>query len=145
MRTVVALENSSCARCHNALLAALREKEHVQRVWSDFSAGCLVIEHEDDPDALVSVVRAAGRAVAVAASGQRVMVSLDGHEEAECQMPEDTAGARQKEGLATALVTSAVGGATRSAARPAPGPVRWAVRVLAELFRVVFRLPSGPR
>ena len=112
MRTIVALENSNCTRCHNAMLAALRERERVQRVWSDFSNGCLVIEHEDDPDALVSLITTVDRAVAVAGNGERVMVSLDGHEAAKCQVSKGTIGAAA--GL-TAAADSVKGGA--------PGPI----------------------
>lgn len=116
MRTIVALENSNCTRCHNAMLATLRERERVQRVWSDFSTGCLVIEHEDDPGALVSLITTADRAVAVAANGERVMVSLDGHEAAECRASKGTVGAVAAAGLTMTPATNAGGGGP-------PGPL----------------------
>ncbi len=90
MRTLVALENANCTRCHNAMLRALRERTRVQRVWSDFSTGRLVIEHEDDPDALVSLIMSTGRAVALGGNGEKVMVSLDGHEATQCPATRDT-------------------------------------------------------
>lgn len=170
MRTMVVLENSNCTRCHNAMLVALREREGVERVWSDFSTGCLVIEHEDDPDALVSFVTTAGRAVAVAANGEKVMVSLDGHEALECQVPKGTVGVSvAAEGGAPGPVSLSPSGPPSSKTmvervsrsdsanrehgrragvrvlsreRPAPGVVP---RVLARIFRTVFRLPSVPR
>lgn len=91
MRTVIALENSNCARCHNRMLYALRATDRVQRVQSDFSTGCLVIEHDTDPEALVELITTTGRSVAVAANGERVMVTLDGHEEPECRLTADGA------------------------------------------------------
>jgi hypothetical protein len=71
----VVLENGNCVLCKNRLFSALRERKAVQRVYSDFSTGCLIIEHEDDPDALFSLLRSDGRAVALASNGERVMVS----------------------------------------------------------------------
>lgn len=94
MKTLIALENSNCTRCHNAMLSALRERPRVQRVQSDFSTGCLVIEHEDDPDALVSLITSAGRAITLGGNGERVMVSLDGHETTECPVSKDADHAR---------------------------------------------------
>jgi len=117
MRTLIALENSNCPWCHNAMLSTLREKEGVRLLRSDFSSGCLVIEHEDDLDALLSLVTTVGRAVAVAANGERMMVSLDGHEAAECQMSKDTVGGRgSAAGLTMTLATDAAGGGP-------PGPL----------------------
>lgn len=66
------------------MLAALRARERVHRVHSDFATGCLVIEHEDDPDDLVSLITSMDRAVAVASNGEMMMVSLDYHEATEC-------------------------------------------------------------
>ena len=85
MKTLIALENSNCTWCHNEMLAALREKEGVRGVQSDFSSGYLVIEHEDNPEALLSLVTTTGRAVAVADNGEREMVPTDGHGVAVCQ------------------------------------------------------------
>ncbi len=98
MRTLVELDNSNCTRCHNHMLDELRKRQRVQRVWSDFSTGCLVIEHSDDPDVLVSMITTDERAIAVAANGERVMVSLDGHGTAECPVSKSTGGA-QLEGV----------------------------------------------
>ncbi len=184
MRTVVALENANCARCHNAMLGALRGREGVRRVWSDFSSGCLVIEYEADPDALVSLVTSAGRAVAVGGNGERTMVFLDGHEALECPVSKGTDHVRSVERLETASAASSLGGGgrgyavpspsgTRSPAatvsraalsgppgdlrrgggagvrvlsreRPAPGLVLRAVRLVARMFRIAFRLTPGP-
>jgi hypothetical protein len=122
VRTIVALENSNCTRCHKAMLVALRERQGVQSVWSDFSAGCLVIEHEDDPDALVSLITTADRAVAVAANGERVMVSLDGHEAAECQVSKGTVGITGvAEGPTSATAQEAVGGGPPEPVSLSPG------------------------
>jgi hypothetical protein len=86
----VVLENGNCVLCKNRLFSALRERKAVQRVYSDFSTGCLIIEHEDDPDALFSLLRSDGRAVALASNGERVMVSLDAHETAQCPVSKET-------------------------------------------------------
>lgn len=156
MKTIVELENSSCVRCHNQMLAALRGRDDVQSVSSDFSSGCLVVEHDGNPQALVSLIAATGRAVAVAANGERVMVALDGHEAAECRAANDTEGAGSNEeremtasrggtaenGSAASDGSSHKGrGGVRAVSRPTPGPARRAVRALIRTYRAVFRLP----
>lgn len=95
----------------------------MQRVWSDFSTGCLVIEHEDDPDALVSLITSTGKAVAVGGNGERVMVSLDGHDATECPVSKDTGHARLGEkGLEMGFPASPSGaGHPGSTARSASG------------------------
>jgi hypothetical protein len=124
VKTFVALENSNCTRCHNALLGALRDRNGVQRVWSDLSTGCLVIEHKDDPDALVSLIRSEGRAVAVAANGERVMVSLDGHEATGCPVSKDAVPARSDgEAFTNTVTIPVISGAPGSIARSRP--VTW--------------------
>lgn len=80
----MAVENSNCATCHNQLLGVLREHDRVEGVRSDFSAGCLVIEHHADPSTLLSLIRSTGRAVALAANGERVMVAVDAREVSDC-------------------------------------------------------------
>lgn len=111
MKTLVELENSNCTWCHGAMLSALRQRAGVKGVWSDFSSGCLVIDHEDDPDALVALVKSTGRAVTVAGNGEKMMVSLDGHEAAECSVSNDAVRARSDEqGPAAAFPTSPPGG-----------------------------------
>lgn len=188
MRTLVALENSNCTWCNNDMLGALRERSRVQAVGFDSSAGCLVIEHEENPDSLVSLIRTEGRAVAVAANGERVMVSVDAHEAADCQVSKDTVIRAQwdeEEESSTGHATSRTGpgAAGRTASlptgiwpsegtlcpvcltdpgsgrrhggregvrvltreRPAPGLLLGAVRVLASVFRGVFRVPSVAR
>lgn len=84
MQTLLQLENGNCSFCHNKVVAELRKREHVASVHSDFSKGCLVIEHDEDPGALASLVTNTARAVEVAANGERVMVFVDAHEEQEC-------------------------------------------------------------
>ena len=84
MRTVVELENSNCTWCHHQTLAALRRRQWVQQVRSDFSTGCLEIEHRDNPGALVSLIKATDRAVALAANGEKVMIQVDAHASAQC-------------------------------------------------------------
>lgn len=157
MKTIVELENSSCIRCHNQMLVALRGREDVQSVSSDFSSGCLVVEHEGDPQALFSAITATGRAVAVAANGERLMVALDGHEAAECRVSNDTEGAGPNEerettasrtGTAEDVAGESDGprrggrGGVRVVSRPTPGPARRAVRALVRTYRVVFRGPE---
>jgi hypothetical protein len=88
-RTLVILENSNCTWCHNAMLATLREKKGVHRVRSEFSSGCLIIEHENEPDALLALIATAGHAVAVAGNGEREMVLVGGHEVRACQAATD--------------------------------------------------------
>ncbi len=79
MRTLIALENSNCTRCHNAMLVRLRSIAAVRNVQSDFASGCLVVDHNTDPDALISMVTDSGRVICVAANGEREMVAVDGH------------------------------------------------------------------
>ena len=85
MKTLIALENSNCTWCHNEMLGTLRENVGVRGVQSDFSSGCLIIEHEDDLDALLSLVTTGGRAVAVAGNGECEMVPVNGHEAGACR------------------------------------------------------------
>ena len=85
VKTLIALENSNCTWCHSEMLGTLRDKEGVRGVQSDFSSGCLVIEHEDDPDALLSLVTTADRAVVVASNGEREMAPVAGHEADACR------------------------------------------------------------
>jgi hypothetical protein len=89
MRTLVTLENSNCTWRHNAMLTKLREKKGVHRVRSEFSSGCLIIEHEGEPDALLAVIATADRAVAVAGNGEREMVGVDGHKAVACRAEMD--------------------------------------------------------
>lgn len=86
MRTIVALENGNCTWCHNAMVETLRASTGVQRVHADFSAGCLIVEHESAPEQVISVIRDVGRAVGVATNGEKVMIRLDAHEQAECHV-----------------------------------------------------------
>lgn len=126
MRTQVVLENSNCTRCHNQLVEELRSRERVRRVQSDFSAGCLVIDHDEEPEVLISLIERVGRAVGVAANGERVMVSVEAHEEGRC--PVSKPDARPP---------------TRSARRRAPGPRRPAA---GEAIPVSVRaVPRHPR
>jgi len=90
VKTHLVLENGNCVLCNTRLLNALRQRKRVQRVYTDFSTGCLVIEHEDDPDALLSLLTSDGRAVALAANGERVMVRLDAHETGRCPVARST-------------------------------------------------------
>jgi hypothetical protein len=85
MRTLGTLENSNCTWCHNAMLATLRDRKGVHGMRLEFSSGCLIIEHEGEPDALLAVIATADRAVAVAGNGEREMVGVDGHEAAACR------------------------------------------------------------
>ena len=87
MRTLVRLENSNCPRCHARMLGVLRETKGVEHVASDFATGCLVVDHQGDPEMLVSLIATADRAVAVAPNGERVIVPVDGHEATECREP----------------------------------------------------------
>ncbi len=91
MRTIVTLENSNCIRCHNAMLATLREMKSVHSVRSEFSSGCLVIEHEGEPDVLLAMIANADHAVAVAGNGEREMVRVNGQEVAACRAERDVA------------------------------------------------------
>lgn len=103
MKTIIELQNSNCPRCHNDMLGALREREGVERVRSDFASGCLVVDHEVDPTLLVSLIQTEGRAVAVADNGERMMVCMDGHEAPECHASKTLAGGgRDEEGDAVA-------------------------------------------
>ncbi|HET9126455.1 MAG TPA: hypothetical protein VFN73_00070 [Propionibacteriaceae bacterium] len=106
MRTLVTLENSNCTWCHNAMLRTLREEMGVQRVLSDFSSGCVVIEHETDPDALLTLVTTADRAVAVAGNGEREMVPVAGHEAVACRKSKDIVGGPPDEGRQVLAATS---------------------------------------
>ena len=105
MKTVITLENSNCTRCHNAMLGMLREKKGVRHVQSDFSSGCLVIEHDDDPDGLLSLIRAADRSISVACNGEREMVPVDGHEADECRALKGTVPAPLDVATSTMTVT----------------------------------------
>lgn len=89
VRTLVTLENSNCTWCHNAMLATLREKDGVHRVRSELSSGCLIVDHEGEPDALLAVIATADLAVAVAGNGEREMVGVDGHEAVACRAEMD--------------------------------------------------------
>lgn len=89
MLTLVQLETSNCSRCHNRMLAELRKRDDVVSVRSDFSKGCLVIEHEDDTAALIALIADATRGVATAANGERVMVYVDPHALAQCPYSDD--------------------------------------------------------
>jgi hypothetical protein len=91
MRTHVVLENGNCVLCNARLLSALRQRKRVQRVYTDFSTGCLVIEHDDDPAALLSLLTTDGRAVALAANGERVMVRVEAHETGRCPVAKSAA------------------------------------------------------
>ena len=90
MKTHVVLENGNCVLCNARLLSTLRQRKQVQRVYTDFSTGCLVVEHEDDPATLISLLTTDGRAVALAANGERVMVRLDAHETGRCPVARST-------------------------------------------------------
>lgn len=92
METYIQLENANCTRCHNRVVAALRERPRVTEVRADFSAGCIVVEHDDDAAELVGVVETMARAVVVASNGERVMVAVDAHQAHECHF--DARGAR---------------------------------------------------
>lgn len=122
MKTFVDLENSNRTWCHDAMLSAQRKRAGVKRVWSDFSSGSHVIEHEDDPDVLVALIKSRGRAVTVAGNGERMMVSLDGHEAAECTVSTATVGpGLDGEGPTMASPTATPpGGRPRSIARRPP-------------------------
>lgn len=106
MRTFVTLENSNCTWCHNAMLRMLSEEMGVQRVLSDFSSGCVVIEHETDSDALLTLVTTADRAVAVAGNGEREMVPVAGHEAVACRKSKDIVGGPTDEGRQVLAGTS---------------------------------------
>ena len=108
MRTLVRLENSNCPRCHARMLGVLRETEGVEHVASDFASGCLVVDHQDDPEMLVSLIATADRAVAVAPNGERVMVPVDGHEATECREPPGRAPTGPRVLAANALTASAL-------------------------------------
>lgn len=85
MRTLVVVEPSNCAKCHNETLQAISEMARVNSARSVFSAGCLVVEHEDEPAAILSLVRASDHAVALASNGERVMVPVEAREVSECR------------------------------------------------------------
>ncbi|MDA8297523.1 MAG: hypothetical protein M0004_13240 [Actinomycetota bacterium] len=84
METYIELENANCTRCHNRVVAALRARPRVAKVRADFSAGCIVVEHDDDAAELVGVAEAMARAVVVASNGERVMVAVEAHQAHEC-------------------------------------------------------------
>lgn len=89
MRTAITLDNSNCTRCHNRLLDAVRAQKGVRAVRSDFTTGCLVVEHDGDLDALVSLIASADRAVTVAGNGEREMVPVGAHQVLECRVAKD--------------------------------------------------------
>lgn len=115
MRTLVRLENSNCPRCHTRMLGVLRETKGVEHVASDFATGCLVVDHQDDPEMLVSLIATADRAVAIAPNGERVMVPVDGHEATECREPPGRVPTGTSVLAASVLATSAL---TASALTP---------------------------
>lgn len=86
MKTYIQLENANCTQCHNRVVAALLDRPRVNAVRADFSAGCILVEHDDDPAQLVAIVETMGRAVVLAANGERVMIAVDAHEAHECPL-----------------------------------------------------------
>lgn len=84
METYIQLDNANCTRCHNRVVTALRNRPRVTEVRADFTAGCIVVEHDDDVAELIGVVETMARAVLVASNGERVMVAVDAHQAHEC-------------------------------------------------------------
>ena len=130
MKTLVALENSNCTWCHNEMLGTLRGQDGVRLLRSDFSSGCLVIEHEDDPDALLALITTTDRAMVVAGNGEREMVPVDGHQVAACLVANDVVGAPPDKKGSTARSTRSPGMGTKSSTPPFP-PDRWSRAVAA--------------
>lgn len=86
MLTVVQLANSNCPWCLRAMSDRLRARPLVRQVHLDFTAGCLVVDHDyDRPAGLVAEIHDHLRGWELADNGEAVMVDLDVHEEAECR------------------------------------------------------------
>jgi hypothetical protein len=85
MRTVVELANSNCTWCRDAMIDHLMTRPLVRQVQVNSATGCLVVDHDHDiPEALVAEVRDDLRGWVLAEDGEKVMVSLDAHEAADC-------------------------------------------------------------
>lgn len=84
------MENGNCAQCLNEMLGVLRASEVVERVESNFTAGCLAIDHDNGLDALVALIATSGRAIEVASNGERMMVPVSFHQESGCRVPVHT-------------------------------------------------------
>jgi hypothetical protein len=87
MRTAFELGNSNCNWCLNSTLDDLRGQSDVEAVFLKASAGCLVVDHKADPEALQARVRSVVRGPEIADNGESVMVELDVHEEPRCRWP----------------------------------------------------------
>ena len=120
MRTLIALENSNCSWCHNNMLEMLREQYGVEEVQSDFTSGCLAIEHEDDSIALLALVTGADHAVVVASNGEREMIPVDGHEVIACREMKHSAASPLAAEESTDTVMRLVGKCTGSISNPLP-------------------------
>ena len=87
MRTVVELANSNCAWCLRYMADRLAARPLVRHVHVDFSAGCLMVDHDhDDPAEVVAEIRDDLRGFELADNGEKVMVHLDVHEASGCRL-----------------------------------------------------------
>lgn len=87
MRTVVELANSNCTWCRDAMIDHLITRPLVRQVQVNSTTGCLGRRYDhDNPAALVAEVRDDLRGWVLAEDGEKVMVSLDAHEAADCPL-----------------------------------------------------------
>jgi hypothetical protein len=87
MRTVIELANSNCTWCRDGMIDRLIRRPLVRQVHANSAAGCLVVDYDhDSPAALVAEVREDLRGWILAEDGDKVMISLDAHEAAGCQL-----------------------------------------------------------
>ena len=74
MRTVVHVENANCTYCMNEVREELLARPLVHAVHTSATAGCLDVEHDDDPSALTDVLRRSLHGWQVADNGEVVSV-----------------------------------------------------------------------
>ncbi len=72
---MVGLANSNCSWCLNFMAARLAARPLVRSVHLDASNGCVVVEHDHDPAALVGEIHDDLRGWVAADTGEVVMVA----------------------------------------------------------------------
>lgn len=83
---IVEVANCNCPWCLNTTLARLRERAAVRSTHANVAAGCVLIEHDDDPAELLAQIGRDLRAVEIATNGEAVMDFVAAREEPTCRL-----------------------------------------------------------
>lgn len=86
MQTKLQVQNANCTFCMNAVKKELLERPLVNDVRSSATEGCWVVDHDDDPAALIAILNQSLHGWNIATNGEIISVTTDSRISDHCSL-----------------------------------------------------------